>query len=262
MSLLGYIPAHNRVYVMDKDMNVSGYALALSVIEYQTAVLRGDMSAAEQILPAVPKDQRNKVARFLESKDLKELAFQVTTDPDHKFDLSLQLDDLDSALEIVRSVPDTEAETKWKAVGDRALAVWRFDLARECFEKAGDLNALMLLLLSTGDKAGLRQLAVKAENKGQNNLAFASLFQLGDAGGCVDLLTKTQRTPEAALFARTYAPSKIPGIVDAWKLDLQGRGRPKLASSIASPTEHDNLFEEGWAEAVQREGNSDAIAYR
>jgi hypothetical protein len=62
----------------------------------------------------------------------------------------------------VRAVPDTEAETKWKAVGDRALTVWRFDLARECFEKAGDLNALMLLLLSIGDKAGLRQLATKA----------------------------------------------------------------------------------------------------
>jgi coatomer subunit beta' len=74
----------------------------------------------------------------------------------------LQLDDLDAALEIVRSVPDAEAETKWKAVGDRALTVWRFDLARECFEKAGDLNALMLLLLSTGDQARLRQLATKA----------------------------------------------------------------------------------------------------
>lgn len=74
----------------------------------------------------------------------------------------MQLDDLDGALEIVRAVPDAEAETKWKAVGDRALTVWRFDLARECFEKAGDLNALMLLLLSTGDQAGLRQLATKA----------------------------------------------------------------------------------------------------
>jgi len=179
MFLLGYIPAQSRVYVMDKDMNVSGYSLALSMIEYQTAVLRGDMSTAEQILPTVPKEQRNKVARFLEGKgmqwhhgvdygrlilstDLKELAFKVTNDPDHKFDLALQLDDLDSALEIVRAVPEAEAETKWKAVGDRALAVWRFDLARECFNKAGDLNALMLLLLSTGDQAGLRQLAIQA----------------------------------------------------------------------------------------------------
>jgi len=50
-------------------------------------------------------------------------------------------------------------------------------------------------------------------------------------------------------------PSKIPEIVNAWKSDLQGKGRSKLASSIASPTEHDDLFEEGWAEAVKREGD-------
>jgi coatomer subunit beta' len=37
-------------------------------------------------------------------------------------------------------------------------------------------------------------------------MAFASLYQLGDAAGCVDLLTHTQRLPEAALFARTFAP--------------------------------------------------------
>ena len=42
--------------------------------------------------------------------------------------------------------------------------------------------------------------------KGQNNLAFVSLLQLGDAKACVDLLVKTDRAPEAALFARTYAP--------------------------------------------------------
>lgn len=104
------------------------------------------------------------------STGLKELAFQVTTDADHKFELALQLDDLDAALEIVRALPETEAETKWKAVGDRALAVWRFDLARECFEKASDLNALMLLLLAIGDRDGLTKLASQA-----GALAFTSL---------------------------------------------------------------------------------------
>ena len=110
------------------------------------------MEAAEEILPSIPKEQRSKVASFLEGRGLKELALQVTTDIDQKFDLSLQLDDLDAAVEIARTVPDLEAETKWKAIGDRALAVWRFDLARESFEKAGDLGSLMLLLLAIGDK--------------------------------------------------------------------------------------------------------------
>ncbi|KAG6836087.1 hypothetical protein H0H93_011499 [Arthromyces matolae] len=253
--LLGYMPGHNRVYLANKDMHVYGYSLSLSVVEYQTAVLRGDMDAAAEILPTLPKDQLNKVARFLESKDLKELALQLTTDPDHKFDLALQLDDLDAAHEIAREVPENEAELKWKALGDRALTVWRFDLAREAFEKANDLSALMLLLSATGDQAGLRSLAEKAEEKGQNNLAFATRFQLGDAGACVDLLVKTQRAPEAALFARTYAPSHTSKAVEAWKADLQSKKRPKLAAAIADPASNPELFEEGWEQVLAAENH-------
>ncbi|KAI5120315.1 hypothetical protein M0805_000375 [Coniferiporia weirii] len=253
MYLLGYIPTHNRVYLADKDVRVSGYSLSLNLIEYQTAILRGDQEAAAEILPSIPKEQRNKVARFLEARDLKELALQVTTDADHKFDLSLQLDDLDSALEILRDIPDGEAETKWKAVGDRALAVWRFDLARECFQKAGDLSALMLLLLAIGDRDGMTQLAVQAEEKGQNNIAFATRLQLGDSEACVNLLVKTERAPEAALFARTYAPSLVPKAVDAWRTELASKNRKKLAAAVASPAENAELFTEGWEQVLERE---------
>jgi coatomer subunit beta' len=70
MYLLGYIPTHNRVYLVDKDVKVYGYSLSLNLIEYQTAVLRGDMNVAEEILPTVPKEQQNKVARFLEARGL------------------------------------------------------------------------------------------------------------------------------------------------------------------------------------------------
>jgi coatomer subunit beta' len=180
--LLGYIPAHNRVYLADKDLNLYGYSLSLNVVEYQTAVLRGDMDAAEEILPTLPKDQLNKVARFLEGRgtnlsiyiyyfyhpqqkllsDLKELALRITTDSDHKFDLALSLDDLDTATDIARTVPENESEVKWKALGDRALTVWRFNLAREAFDKAGDFGALMLLLLAVADRDGLKALAKKA----------------------------------------------------------------------------------------------------
>jgi coatomer subunit beta' len=68
MYLLGYLPAHNRVYLADKDVNVQGYSLSLSLVEYQTAVLRDDMEAAAEILPSVPKEQQNKVAIFLEGR--------------------------------------------------------------------------------------------------------------------------------------------------------------------------------------------------
>jgi len=59
----------------------------------------------------------------------------------------------------MQSVPETEAESKWKVLGDRALAVWRFNLAKEAYEKAGDLGSLMLLVVSMGDRIGLERIA-------------------------------------------------------------------------------------------------------
>jgi coatomer subunit beta' len=81
----------------------------------------------------------------------------------------LSLDDLDTALQITKTVLENESEVKWKTLGDRALTVWRFDLAKECFEKAGDLSALMLLLMAMGDRDGLQLLARKA---GESSLFF------------------------------------------------------------------------------------------
>lgn len=49
MYLLGYIPKDNRLYLSDKDMNVVGYSLLLSVLEYQTAVMREDFDTAKQV---------------------------------------------------------------------------------------------------------------------------------------------------------------------------------------------------------------------
>ena len=166
MYILGYAPTHNCVYLSDKAMSIYAYSLLLSIIEYQTVVLCSDMDAAGEILPSIPCKQLNKVARFLEARNLKELAMQITMDPNHKFNLALVLDDLDAALGVImQSVPETEAELKWKALGDHALAVWRFErfnLAKGAYEKAGDLGSLMLLVVFMGDRIRLEQIAAAA----------------------------------------------------------------------------------------------------
>ncbi|RSH81825.1 uncharacterized protein EHS24_008018 [Apiotrichum porosum] len=242
--LLGYLPAHNRVYVADKDMNIYSYALSLMVVEYQTAILRGDLAEAERILPTIPADQRNRIARFLEVQDLKELALQVSTDPDHKFELAVSINDLEVALDLVRAAPEAGSEAKWKIIGDKALAAWQLDLAQEAFEKSKDLPALLLLFTSLSDRAGLERLATLAKEKGQNNIAFAAYLQLGDSAACVDLLAATERLPEAALMARSYNPASAPGVVKKWRADLESQGKPKVAATIADPEEDRELFDE------------------
>ena len=81
MYLLGYIPADNRLYLGDKELNVVSFQLLLSVLEYQTAVMRRDFETADKVLPTIPKEQRTRVAHFLEKQGFKQQALVVSSDP-------------------------------------------------------------------------------------------------------------------------------------------------------------------------------------
>jgi hypothetical protein len=83
----------------------------------------------------------------------------VSTDADHRFELAISLNDLETALALVRASPEAGSQAKWKLVGDKALAAWQMDLAQEAFEKANDLAALLLLYTSLSDRAGMERLA-------------------------------------------------------------------------------------------------------
>ncbi|KAI9839203.1 MAG: hypothetical protein M1819_003196 [Sarea resinae] len=253
MYVLGYLPRDGRVYIADKDVNVISFALSLSVVEYQTLVLRGDMDAAAETLKEIPADQKNKISRFLEGQGYKELALEVATDPEHRFDLALSLSQLNVALEIARQV---DSEHKWKTVGDAALSSWDVALAEDCFSHAKDLGSLLLLYSSTADAAGLRRLADQARTAGANNIAFSALWQLADLDACIDLLLSTGRVAEAVLFAQTYKPSRAAGVAGRWKETLEKDGKGKVARTIGMPPgadgADDDLFPE-WDEYLRLE---------
>jgi coatomer subunit beta' len=254
MYLLGYIQRDSRIYLADKDVNVTSFSLSLSVVEYQTLVLRDDMDSAAELLPSIPNDQLNKIARFLEGQGHKELALEVATDPEHKFELALALGQLPVALDLAR---EADVEHKWKTVGDAALTGWDIALAAECFRSAKDLGSLLLLYSSTGDREGLRSLSAQAQEAGAHNVAFTCLWQLADVDGCIDLLTKTGRTAEAVLFSQTYKPSSTVKTVGLWKESLEKDKKGRVAKTVGVPGEDEELFPE-WEEYLRLESEGGA----
>ncbi|CAI7868278.1 unnamed protein product, partial [Closterium sp. NIES-53] len=248
MYLLGYLAAQSRVYLIDKEFNVVSYTLLLSLIEYKTLVLRGDMEGAEAVLPSIPTDQLNNVAKFLESRGLMEDALRVATDPDYKFDLAVQLGHLEIAKEIAETA---ESENKWKQLGDLALSAGNIELAERCLGAASDMSGLLLLYTAQGNRDGIRQLAEKARAGGKFNVAFLCLFLLQQTEECIGLLCQSGRIPEAAFLARTYVPSKVSEVVELWRTDLK-KINAKAAESLADPAEYPNLFP-NWALALQAE---------
>jgi coatomer subunit beta' len=246
--VLGYLPRDGRIYVCDKDVAITSFALSLGVIEYQTLVLRGDLDAANEMLPDIPEDQKNKIARFLEGQGYKDQALEIATDSEHRFELALGLGQLQIALQLAR---EADVEHKWKIVGDAALTSWNLALAVECFKHARDLSSLLLLYTSSADTSGLRELATSAKEAGLHNIAFTALWQLSDVDGCIDLLLDTHRVAEAVLFAQTYKPSRCPEVVAQWKKELDADGKGKVARLLGVPGE-DDMFPE-WDESLRLE---------
>ncbi|GFY97022.1 coatomer, beta' subunit [Actinidia rufa] len=146
MYLLGYLSNQSRVFLIDKEFNVIGYTLLLSLIEYKTLVMRGDLERANEILPSIPNEHHNSVARFLESRGMIEDALEVATDPDYRFELAVQLGKLEVAMEIASG---SQSESKWKQLGELAMSTGMLEMAEDCLKNAMDLSECLQLLVDS-----------------------------------------------------------------------------------------------------------------
>jgi len=162
----------------------------------------------------------------------------VTADPEHKFELALSLGDLKVAYQMAK---EEQAEQKWKQLADLATKKCEFGLAQECLKQAQDFGGLLLMATSAGNADMVQSLAESAAAGGKSNVAFLSYFITGQTMKCLDLLIDTHRLPEAAFFARTYAPSQISRVVGLWKEHLS-RTNKKGADALADPEKYENLF--------------------
>ncbi|PSN49934.1 Coatomer subunit beta' [Blattella germanica] len=248
MYLLGYVPRDNRLYLGDKELNVVSYSLLLSILEYQTAVMRGDFETADRVLPTIPRSQRTRVAHFLEKQGFKQQALAVSTDSEHKFELALQLGELETAHLLAK---EAASQQKWRQLAELATTRGDFALAQECLQHAQDFGGLLLLATSSGDADMVRKLGETADATRKNNVSFLSYFLLGDINKCLDILISTQRLPEAAFFARSYIPSRISEVVSLWRESLS-KLNEKAGQSLADPKEYENLFP-GYVDALKTE---------
>jgi coatomer subunit beta' len=100
--ILGYDPKQQggRLYLIDKSLNIVSFNLQLALVNFQAAILSEDIHGAQAFFKEVPESQHSKLAKFLEANNQKEMAFAVTPDKDHKFELALGLNKVEDAFGI------------------------------------------------------------------------------------------------------------------------------------------------------------------
>ncbi|OZC09928.1 coatomer subunit beta' family protein [Onchocerca flexuosa] len=250
--LLGYTPMESRLYLCDKDHNIVSYRLLLSVLEYQTAVMRRDFVTANTMLPVIPRDHRTRVAHFLEKQGFKKQALVVSQDPDHRFELALSLGDLKLAYDLAVTA---DSEEKWRQLSQAATLKSELMLAGECLGRARDYGGLLLLATSAGSATLLSKLASDAQLSTQHNSSFLSYLLLGNLDRCLEILISTDRLPEATFFAHTYCPSQVDRVVSLWKEKISRKileGQKNIGESLAEPSKYPNLFS-GFSESLKAE---------
>lgn len=240
MYILGYLQKENRIYLGDKELNVVSYSLPLSVLNYQTAVMRGDFETADTFLPEIPENQKTRVAYFLEKQNHKERALDMTRDPGHKFDLALSLKNLDISYQLAE---EEESDDKRKQVADLAIAECNFDLAAKCMRKTKDSAGLLLLASATNDKRIYEEVSNMARSEGQLSTAFIADFVLGDQRKAIDTIIKAETSiPHAALLAKKTKDIELTSeMVGLWKDQVRVKNS-SIATKISDPKVYPNLF--------------------
>jgi coatomer subunit beta' len=145
------------------------------------------------------------------------LSYQICQNPNQKFALAIKLKKLKDARFLASEQNSAE---KWKMVADLAYEMGEFRHAEEAMIAAKDYQGLLLYYSLTQDREKIYLLAENSFNDGFYNIAFSCYFQLNEIEKCLEILVKSQKYPEAALFCRTYCPSKLSSMLDLWNNEI------------------------------------------
>ncbi|VDN36018.1 unnamed protein product [Cylicostephanus goldi] len=141
--------------------------------------MRRDFETADK----EPKEQRTRVAHFLEKEGFKRQALAVSHDPDRKFDFAFALGDVKTAYDLALQ---GDSEEKWKMLSQAATL--KSELMRS-------LANVLVDWRPTLPQAGII-------------LHFTTSLLLGGVDACLESLTATDRRPEVAFFPRTQCPKE------------------------------------------------------
>ncbi|EDS89014.1 coatomer subunit beta putative [Entamoeba histolytica] len=132
---------------------------------------------------------------------------------------------------------------QWKELTKLYLDNDDIEEAIDCMFKGNDWSGILLFGVALNDGELIERLLKITEEKEIWNIAFVCAHIMQMKEKCVQILQKTSRYPEAAMYAVTYGlpPELAKNIVEEWKTELS-EIYPKQAEALANPLDNPELF--------------------
>ena len=230
ITIVGYSPRENCVLCADSQRKLCAFILPQSLLEFERIVL--DESDADPSL--VPPKYRTREAKLMKSLGHPELAIEVADDNATKFEISMELKNIDDC---ERYATDPQ---QFQRLSKLCLEEGNIETAIRCLKQSNDLATLLLIYKAQGMKEELKDLVNIAEESKQLNVAFSAALLSNQKEKCVDLLLKSKKYPEACLFARSNCPQLLNDCTKQWKANAISK---RVSEELADPEEFPQLFE-------------------
>lgn len=82
----------------------------------------------------------------------------------------------------------------------------------------------------------------EAQKEGKYNIAYEAAYLLALPEACVDILMKSKRYAEAAMFARSYCPAMLTEIIQGWSDILKQNSLPFIPENIFESKDHKTIM--------------------
>lgn len=246
IDMVGYLPRDNLIVVTDSQRRIIGVNFPSALIEFEAAVADGEEPDPDDI----PEQYRARCAKYLKQIGQKELALSVTNELTMKFDLAIELGKLDIAHQVAAEATTPQSSSSsnsqfdtsmWKRLAQAALQSGDLQMAAVALKSCGDFSSLLVIYRAKNKRDEMEKLVDEAEAAGQLNVAFTAALLTGKKEKACQLLIKSERFAEAALFARSNVPQLTSECVKLWKQNTESK---RVAEAIADPGEYPNLFDE------------------
>lgn len=231
VDLIGYLPREGVVLVADQMRTLLGVHLPPTLLDFESAVAADEEADPE----LVDEDYRARTAKFLKQLGKNELALLVSNDTAMRFDLAIELGELETASQCASD------QTMWRRLARAAIGKGEMKLAEKALFECGDLSTLLVLYKSQNRKSDIENLVTKAKEIGQLNVAFTAALAVGMFEECVDILIASEKYAQAAIFARTRCPKMMSKAVQEWKKHTPNE---RISGAIADPADFPSLFDE------------------
>ena len=230
-TLLEYILNHEKIFLLDVNCKITSFKISVKLLELFKKIEDGNINLAD--VDCLAAEDKETLVQVLIAFNHKTMAFNISEDYSVKVELGIKINQLEKCIQLCE---DAKEPLLWKKLGDSALAKGKFKIAIKAFMASGDLNSLLLIGSCLGDKSVIEVVAEKSKVSRNFNLMYQSNWILGNKLECLDALVRNSKFGQAAIFAKTYAPSQISRVVAEWREWLARNEKSVYASRIQDPT--------------------------